>query len=367
MISAVFSACGSSRGGDQSIFTPVRPDPTVTPTANRQVRMAAPTSVVPAKIVTKNFTHDSTRFSIHFPENWQTFERQDGVIFIDPGDQAGYSVFFYDVGQRYSEQELNQYLVTFVAKNFVDEGSNFSTISQEQKPDGSVVARFAANDPNLGPAINEIRVSQLDSIVYVILMSATEQQWEISQQKLQELADSLTPLDTVPAAETEPTEEAPVWVLVGPTSNKFGFLVSSDWEILRQEEDTVAVALLKEEISFEAATFGWTGTETGAEAAEAAALAYLSELSDTHVRVQQLQPAEFPIDTLTGTTIDFLFTTDDGLEMAGSVITAYNDDNIYRIILTAPAEFYEAALQWFNPMLQSFTTLSPNSLNPDNQ
>jgi hypothetical protein len=48
--------------------------------------------------------------------------------------------------------------------------------------------------------------------------------------------------------------------------------------------------------------------------------------------------------------------------MAGSVITAAQEDHLYQIVFTAPAEYYAWALQWFNPMYQSFKMLSPEEL-----
>ena len=72
--------------------------------------------------------------------------------------------------------------------------------------------------------------------------------------------------------------------------------------------------------------------------------------------------ADFPLDTLTGLTIDFLYTTEEGVEMAGSIIAATSEDKLYRIIFTAPAELYEFTLQWFNPMYKSFKILPAEEL-----
>jgi hypothetical protein len=305
-----------------------------------------------------NYTHSTNRFSINYPENWQFFERSDGVVFVEPGDRAGYSVVINDVGQSYSEEELNQYLVTFVAENFAEKGSGFSAISQETKADGSVVAQFASRDPNLGQAINEVRVWQQDTIVFLLLISATEEQWQISHHKLQELADTITALDTSPFVTPSPTPEPPVWVLIGPTSNRFAFLYPSDWEILQQDETTVAVAMSGYDVTFEGSISDQAGSkEDPTGAAEKAALAHLDTLSKKVKEIENLPPTKFPLDTLTGITVDFLYTAQDGTEMAGSVITATGHDKIYRIVFTAPAEIYETALQWFNPMYQSFKVL----------
>jgi hypothetical protein len=359
----ILSACRNVTPPSQPVPTSVRPDPTSTPTAVALlVHTPAPTSVVSDLVATSNYTHSTHRFSISYPENWQLSERPDGVIFIEPGDHAGYSVFFNDVKQAYSQQKLNQYLVAFVAENFVDEKSNFSVISQEDQADGSVEAQFSTLDPTLGQTINEVRVSQVDTIVFVRFISATEEQWEISQSKLQALVDTFVPLDTTPATETPPTEEPPVWVLIGPTSNQFGFFYPSDWEILEQGKNTVSVAMPDSEMIFEASVFAWPDASDDPEAAEKAALAYLTSISKKYKAVEELPPTEFPLDTVTGTTIDFLYTTEEDVAMAGSVITAANEDQIYRVVFTSPAEFYGAALQWFNPMYQSFKILPADEM-----
>jgi hypothetical protein len=285
------------------------------------------------------------------------------VVFIEPGDRAGYSVFFSDVGQIFSEKELKQYLVTFVAENFVDEDSGFSVINQEKLVGNTIEAQFATTDPNLGRMINEIRISQIDTLVFVRYMSTTEEQWEISQDKLQVLVSSFTPLNTAPLLETPPPEEPPVWILIGPTSNRFGFFYPSNWEILRQAKNDIVVAMPDTDITFEASTFAWLDVDNDAQAAEKAALAYLTNISQKHQDVENLPPSEFPLDTITnGVTIDFLYTTEDGIPMAGSVITAAEDGQVYRIVFSAPAEMYQAALEWFNPMYKSFRILSPEEL-----
>jgi hypothetical protein len=343
-------------------FTPVRPDATSTPTLSAGAPMPAgtPTSVVPEQIAITNFTHPTQRFSIGYPANWQFFERPNGVIFIDPAGQAAYSVVFSDTGEAYSEEELNQYLVTFVAQNFVDKEADFSAISQEQKPDGSIVAQFASNDANLGPAINEVRVWQEDTILFTLLMSATEEQWQVSQQKLQNLAGTFIALDTQPVTEVTPTPEPPVWLLTGSNGSEFGFLYPSTWEIVQQDERLVTVAWLEGEVTFEAKVFDQPDPEDEpTTAAEKAALAYLKSVENEQQNVRSKPAEAYPLDTVTGSTIDLLFTAADGTEMASSVITGANEGKIYRIVFTSPAAIYQNALEWFNPMYQSFKILSP--------
>lgn len=349
--------CGGARSPQQSNFVPVRPDPTSTP--DLASSPGQPTPVVSDQVAVSSYAHPSGRFGINYPDNWRFFERPDGVVFIDPSDQAGYSVFFYDVGEIYSEQELNQYLVTFVAKNFAQKETGFSPMGEEQQVNGAIVAQFASLDPNLGRAINEVRVSQQDTIIFVLLLSATETQWQASQNQLQALANTFTSLDTAPAVEAAPTTEPPVWVLTGPASNEFGFFYPSDWEILRQDESLITVAMPETDVRFTASNFIWPEVEDEAkEAAEKAALNYIETLRQEYKDVQHLPPAEFQLDTVAdATTIDFLYTTQQGTAMAGSVITAASQGKIYQVVFTSSAEAYEAALQWFNPMYKSFKIL----------
>lgn len=352
------SGCGDSRPPNQPDFQPIRPDaatppPVVTPVASQ------PTSVVPPGVGLSSFTHSSRRFSISYPETWQPFERPDGVVFIDPGDAAGYSVFFNDAGQVYSEKDLNQYLVTFVAKNFVDQDADFTLISQEQQADGSIIAQFSSKDPNLGQAISEVRVSQKETIVFVLYLSATETQWQISQDGLHRLAETFTILDTTPAATSAPpTDEPPEWVLAGPLNSTFGFFYPDDWEILRQDETSVAVGMPETDLVFEASIAAAPTAKDNAEAAQKAAQKYADQLKKDYQNVQTLPAEKFPLDQMTdGATLDFLYTAADGTTKAGSIITAVSEGKLYQVVFSSSAEYYQGALQWFNPMYKSFKIL----------
>lgn len=356
------NGCGGPAGG-QPGFTPIRPDPTSTSTLAAAAASPTSTSVVPAQVAINTFTHPTNRFTIDYPESWQQFEQSNGVIFIEPGDQAGYSVVFHDAGEQFSNQELGQYLVTYVVQNFVDESSEFSPIDQETQADGSIIARFTTVDPNLGPMVNEVRVQQQDTIVLTVLINATEEQWQLSRQKLQDLAETATLLDSSPIVQATPTGEPPSWILIGSTNNQFGFLYPSDWKILRQNEEVVAVAMPDMAVQFEGSVATLpTAADDPIGAAKSAALAFIEDLSKENQEIQRLPPAEFLLDTLTGVTIDFLYTTEEGTEMAGSIIAAASEEKLYRVVFTAPAEIYEFTLQWFNPMYKSFKILPAEEL-----
>jgi hypothetical protein len=355
----ILSSCGDTRPPQQPAFQPIRPDPTSTEKAASDLTLASqPTSVVSNQVGLTHFIHSSKRFNISYPENWQYFERPDGVVFIDPGDHAGYGIFFNDVGQSYSEKELNQYLVTFVTKNFIGKDADFAPLSQEQKTDGSIVAQFSSKDPNLGQAINEVRISQKDNIVFVLYLSATEEQWQVSQDQLHRLADTFTLMNTASGTTTPPAQEPPEWVLTGPANSAFAFFYPNDWEILRQDESSVAVGMPETDLVFEASVYDAANAKDNAETARQAAQNYVDQLAKDYKDVQTRPLEKFQLDQVTdGATIDFLYTAADGTGKAGSIITAASEGKLYRVVFSSSAAAYQAALQWFNPMYKSFRIL----------
>jgi hypothetical protein len=340
-------------------FVPIRPDPTLTPTpANPNLLAGAPTSVVSDQVKENAYTHFSNRFSLNYPAHWQPFERPDGVVFLDPGGQAGLSIYFSDVDQVYSAEELNQYLVTFVAQNFAAKESKFIPLNQETRPDGSVVAQFSSSAPPLGPAMNEVRVLQQDTIVYTVFISAAAEQWPISQQRLHQLADTLTPLDTAPAVAPPTTDEPPAWVLVGPTNQAFAFFYPSDWQITRQDESSVVVIMPNSDVVFEASVVAEPNYQPAAETAQKAAQTYIDGLKKQYKDLQARPLEPFQLDQVTeAATIDFLYTAADGAARAGSIITAASQGQIYQVVFSSSAQTYPYALQWFNPMYKSFRIL----------
>lgn len=363
----ILVSCGDTK--PQPDFQPIRPDPTSTvKTASVPIPTSQPTSVVSNQVGLTNFIHSTKRFSISYPENWQPFERPDGVVFIDPGNHAGYGVFFNDVGQVYSEKELNQYMVTFVTKNFIGKDADFAPLSQEQKADGSIVVQFSSKDPNLGQAINEVRVLQKDTIVFVLYLSATEEQWQMAQDQLHSLADTFTVMNTTPGTAVPPTREPPQWVLIGPANSAFAFFYPSDWQVLRQEESAVAVSMPETDLIFEARASDAAKSTDNAEAAKKAAQAYTDQLAKDYKDVQTRPLEKFQLDQVTdGATVDFLYTAADGTAKAGSVITAASEGKLYQVVFSASAKTYQAALQWFNPMYKSFRILPTQDIVTEDQ
>lgn len=352
-ISLVFQACNSSVADPVPTST-LAPTPTVTNTP-----------VPPPLFDTtdlETYTHSTDRFLLQYPGSWEVIERPDGAIFLEPTNQAGYSVVFQDAGQSYTEEQLNQYLVTFVAQNFFSEEANFQPISQETASDGTVIAQFSSTDQNLGPTISQLQVSQQDTIVFVIHLSAPEEIWSTLSDQLQLLTDFFTPLNTDPEVATpEPTKEAE-WVLIGPKSQEFGFFYADDWDILEQQENLVSVGEADTGMVFTASKFNWPNAAVDEQAAEKAAIEHIEELATAYDDVRSLSIQEFPVSDVNGATIDFLYTDDQDRQIAGSVITAVDKGKMHKIVFTAPADIYDAALIWFNSMQQSFTFLSPDEI-----
>ncbi|MFN8453723.1 MAG: hypothetical protein U0401_03480 [Anaerolineae bacterium] len=352
----VITSCSNTGSVNQPDFAPIRPDPPTAPAI--APGRGTPTPVISNQIELTSYTHPSQRFSINYPANWSYVERPDGVVFLDPGDQAGYSVFFAEVGQKYTEEQLKQYLATFVAKNFAQKESQFSPMSQEKLADNLIVAQFASTDPKLGQAISEVRVLQKETFVFVVYINTTKEQWQLSQEQFHRLAESLAVLDTKPAAATTPTEEPPQWLLIGPTENAFGFYYPSNWQIVRQDESSVSVMMPQTDMVFEAKVSKWTGAEEGAEAAKKAAEQYVETLKKNYQNVQSRSPEKFPLDQISdGATIDYLYTGAEGKSVAGSVITGVSQGKLYQVVFSSSAELNQIALNWFNPMYKSFKIL----------
>lgn len=341
----------------------VLPQVTGSPAAPASPQAVTPTPVIPAEVSLQTFVHDSNRFRIQYPETWQSFESEEGVIFVEPGDHAGLSVFFDDVQETYSTDDLNLYLTNYILRNFLNKETNFKPISQDIRSDQVVIAQFSTINEAGNEIINELRVLQQDTIVYLVLMNATTEQWPISGDRLRELANTFTPENTASYTKGSAADPAaPIWVLVGPDSKAFAFFRASDWEIRRLEEDLVSVEHEETGMAFTASQFSWPNAAIDPKAPEKAALEAVQTLAEANPDLEHLPPQPFPLAGEPGTTIDFLYTATDGTKTAGSVVTAVHKGQMLKIVFAAPADIYEAALEWFNPMLRSFTFLSPEEI-----
>ncbi len=331
----------------------IRPPQPDAPTMPPPEVGAEPTSIVVEQVALREFVHPTSRFSINHPDNWRIVAQTDGVLLIEPSGNGGYSIFFADVQQTYSLGELRNYMLSFLLENLVDTPDNFVLLGENQTTAGQLTLQFESVDPQLGDTINELRAVQHDTIVYLLLISTTPTQWEISQSKLYRLLDSFRPLDTNPAP--TPTPVPPEWEVTGSLNAELAFLYPSDWQILTQTDNAVIVGMPDTDISFSGSNLPWSSTDSAA-ATNAIAL-YLQALQDTYPTVEAQPLSEQTIQNLTGVGTQFVYTTEDGTVMQGAITAVYRQGKVYQMVFTAPADVYEVSLNWFVPMYNSFRIL----------
>ncbi|MDM8518982.1 hypothetical protein QUF64_02980, partial [Anaerolineales bacterium HSG6] len=319
-----------------------------------------PTPIIADQIRFNQYTHPSNKFSIDYPDNWWLVDREDGVLFVEPGDEGGYSVYFDDVGEPYNRDRMRQYIAIFMAANLIDIGQGDEILEERTEADGTIVVQFESSDPSLGKAINELRAKQYDTVIYTVLVSTNEVQWRVSQKQLQTVIGSFTPLDTTPIVQAMPTDEPPVWVLVGPNNSNFGFFYPSNWEIIHQTEETISVGVPELSLTFSANQQLWPQADN--QAVLEASQIYLDRLETQNKNLQYSNSVGFPLHELAGINIDFVYTDATDVTYAGSMISAADQGHIYQVIYTAPITDYRASLALFNPMYQSFKFLSPEEL-----
>ena len=99
------------------------------------------------------------------------------------------------------------------------------------------------------------------------------------------------------------TTEEPVWELTGSTSNHFGFLSSSAWEVVQRDEVTVIVKMPNRDILFEATILEEKISRDPQEMAAEIARAYVTELEENFSDVQARPVEEYPLDEKQGVTV----------------------------------------------------------------
>ncbi len=342
------------------------PTPMAAPTAGERPTATAQPSPTPITLGTlKTFTHASNQFRIDYPPEWTTFPQDNGVIVLAPGHQIGYTVVFNAADRAYTTDELSQYMAGFVQQNFAGPNSNFKALRYQEQKDGSIVGRFSTTDPKQGPTISQVTVRQQGQTIYLVYLSAPQPQWDAVHTALETLAGSFTPLAAAKAAPGA-TPTPPVWALIGPTGKEFGFLYASNWQVITQTESEISLSSPEDDMHFWAGSQPWPGVVSNPNAATEAALAQIKKLQTEHPNLQHLPPAAFPLDTATGATIDFIYTTGATHTVAGSVIAVAGNGKMHQIVFTAPTELYNVALKFFNPMLKSFKFLTPETELPEN-
>lgn len=343
------SACGLASG--QTIATSV-PVPTgqAQPASIRPGVEPITDQILFEDIPTQTYTHlSSQHFSIDYPLNWQVFDQANGVVFVDPTDRAGYRVVFSPVDTALTAEALRTFALQFVQDNFGDEDS-FEILAQDENQ-----IRFKGTDANFGPAMNELSFHQDDKLVYFLLITVVENQWAQAAEGLRDLASSLT---FHPAPESTPTSPnvPPQWALYGHPIEKFAFLYPDTWQITETEQ-SVTVTLPEQQFVFSVEVVSAPGAGQDPSVIESFTQEQADQLAQQIEDFEALPLTPYQAGQGSGYTIDYLYTDETGLPVAGSIIATGIGDKLYHISITAPAPIYEQALVWFNPMLQSFQFL----------
>lgn len=346
----LLTACGE---GQNQAKTPVAPMPIgpAQPQPLQTLASPSPAGALFENIPTQNYTPRSGQFSIDFPDNWRTFEQADRVLFVDPKGQAGYSVFTIQTETGLSSRELDEFAAQFVQSNFGQE-PDFEVLAQEGE-----TFRFKSIDATFGPSINEAAIRQQDQIAFITLLTVAEDKWDASAAALRELIGSLQihpQSSSPPATPTSP----PMWELYTDPDLSIAFLYPNNWVITQTEQSAQAV-WPEYQMAFSVDVI----LSPGAGKASETLITYLNAQTQTlKTRFEDLQtlpPAEFQAGDMIGYTLDYLYTTgSDNGQIAGSIIALGVDDTIYRIAISSPAPVYPTALEWFNPMMQSFKILN---------
>ncbi|MFQ5610851.1 MAG: hypothetical protein ACE5H9_01815 [Anaerolineae bacterium] len=332
---------------------PARPAPTDAPAQNTGPN---PTSVVPGNQSALAYEHPGGRFTIEYPANWQPFERENGVVFIDPGAQAGYGVFFQDTDEPYNASDLAQFATGFVLANY-GQDPGFRILDRSDGLVGASIIQFRSEDEVLGPSISEATVAQFGRSIYIVVVSAVEEQWSISADALRNLTNSLQVALEPPAV--TPSAEAPgppELILYFHPSQRFGFAYASDWSLV-EDQTSVEVSLPSSGFSFSAELIPHPGAGQDGTVELNEAKGWVDSLAGQYPDLERLPPAGFNLSGAEGVTIDYLYRDEAGVLWAGSVIVVAYKDELHRVVLSAPAPLWEVALEWFNLMLQGYRIL----------
>ena len=297
----------------------------------------------------RTFTHPSQQFAVSYPADWPLAEQPEGLIVADPTNQAGYSIFFSRAETALSTEELATLAMQFATENFGEE-AGFEVLSQTES-----TVRFRRLDPTFGPALAELSLRQEGEVIFFVLLSIVEAQWTQTAPALQSLAQTLSipqPVAATPAPVTGP----PTWLVFAHPTERFAFLYPSNWEL--QESEAGAQSLWPDKrFTFTVTAVAPETLKADDDAAAALLNRQLAQLQETAFEFEARPIESYQTGLGSGYTVDYLYAGDDGLPMAGSIIVTQADARLYQITIAAPALVYEEALDWFNPMLQSFQLL----------
>lgn len=356
LVLAILSACGNS-----SVTATSAAGPAVKPMAQTQATStASPASdtLVYNNVPLKPFNHPSGQFSIMYPDNWQLFEQPNGVIFVDPTVRAAYGVLFSLADTALTLEDLNAFADQFVRSAFGHE-SGFEILSLDKN-----TIRFKSDDSNLGASVTEITVSQQDQVIYFTQVMVAEALWEQSAEQVRALMRGLEIYQTQAQPAATPTPEGPpVWLLYAHPSQRIAFLYPDSWQITETDLSVEAVQP-EDAFRFSAQFLPAVGAGDSLSMVEAHIRAQADTLAAQFDDFESLPITPYQVGQTTGYTIDYLYTSELGIPTAGSMITVGVEDTIYHIVITAPAQTYAIALNWFNPIMQSFQILHEENLSP---
>ena len=333
----VLSACGSTTNAT------IRP---ATPPARATPPTTGPILVQDA--ILQTYTHTpSQRFSIAYPADWDVLEQPNGVLFIEPANRAGYSVF---ISQTQIE-DPNTYALQFVQDNF-GASNTFQILSKTE-----TTIQFKGDDTNLGPAVNELTFLPDGDDMFLVLITVVEDEWDEAAEDLREITASLTfsqPATPTPDS-TEP-DAPPLWLLYGHPSNHFGFLYPDNWQ-LTDDDRSVDLVQPEQQYRFSVQVIDAPGAGEDANIVETYTQEQVQLLGEQFETFEALPVTAYQAGQGSGYTADYLYQNEEGLAVAGSIIVTGIDDHLYHVSISAPAVLYDEALEWFNPMLQSFKVL----------
>lgn len=273
------------------------------------------------------------------------------MVFVDLSGQVAYSILFRRVETTPDQDRLNRFARQFVAENFGDE-PNFTWLSDEA---GRL--RFKSLDPNIGSSINQVTFSHQETLVYLSMITALEEYWDEAEAWLQGFADTLVKSDPLSEQLPEVATDPPTWLLYTHPNEHFALLYPSNWQLTEHSQGLV-ITFVQSQYRLSIEAFEEPLPEAATDTAYAFIQTQLEQLEAEFTDLQHVPIQAYQQDQIGGYTTDYLYTNAEGVPIAGSIITTLVNNRLFHVAIIAPAQLYEDALLWFNPMMQSFQVLA---------
>ena len=250
---------------------------------------------------------------------------------------------------------LNAYTTDFVQSSFGAE-ANFAVLDETNG-----VLQFKSQHPDLGLSINEASFSHKGQTVFLTLLTVSQNLWSQAAPWLRNFAQTLIRSEYKLAGTPIP-DEPPKWQLYAHPTARFAFLYPDTW-VITQIEQTTIVSDTETDFTFRTELITPNKPRQPLDFAQNFIQHKLDELGDRYSDWEALPVEAYKTEGAIGYTSDFLYVAE-GKPIAGSIIVTEQDEGLVYITLTAPAEAYENALTWFNPMMQSFRLVPPDEVLP---